>query len=308
MLVVFATWHHIFCSEALAVNWPTALIAFWNNYAWAGVMTNLEWMQRAIDRLVGSSRLPSSTIASIESAYNVPKIYKRQASRNAISIESLVKRRIINLVARRSDSIVEKEASGDIVSAISFRGQFIKPGISLPGEHFDFAGILAKQNIPAVSAFTTALLFILVTVASNLVAVVFLVLLLIATVCFELLKDDRSAYFRAHLGVYLLLIMSRALSVSFFAKTFPAILQFSFLASTGAAALACIVLVAFLLVLGGAACYAFVFRYKHSYRVSQPDRINIGYIRIFRLILWYRLSRQSVAPLSEDKKYIESFP
>lgn len=102
--------------------------------------------------------------------------------------------------------------------------------------------------------------------------------------------------------------MSHAVFVSFFGMTFLAILQFSFLESTGAAALACILLLAYLLILRGAACYALVFRYQHAYRMSQPDRINIECVKIFKLLPWYRLSRSSVVPRSEDTMYVGSFP
>jgi hypothetical protein len=122
------------------------------------------------------------------------------------------------------------------------------------------------------------------------------------------LQSHRLSNFRAHLGNYLLIIVSRTLLVSFFAMAFLAILQFSSLASTGAAALARIVHLAYLLVLGGAACYALVSRYKHSFRVSHPNRINIESVKVLKPLPWYRLSQSSVFPRSENKRYVGSLP
>jgi hypothetical protein len=279
VLVIFAVWHHIFYSGALAVNWPTVLVAFWNNYAWTSGLVKLEWMQRAISNFVGSPKSSLATITSMESNYDMHNIYKRLASRKATSIEGLVQQGIVSLAARASDNIIEREVTGDSEAAFNFRGRFINSGLPLPGDHFGFAALLAKQNMLAANAFSTALIFLLITFAITLLAVASLSLLLSAMVRLRLLQDHSLSYFRAHLGGYLLLIVSRAFFVSFFAVTFLAISQFSFLASTGAAALACILLIAYLLVPGGAACYALVCRYKHSFRMSQPDRINIEYVK-----------------------------
>jgi hypothetical protein len=130
----------------------------------------------------------------------------------------------------------------------------ISSEIPLPGDYFGFVGLLAKQNISAVNAFSTALLFLLIMIASIVLAVTSFDLPLAAMVRLILLQNDRFAYSQAHLGRDLLLIVSRVLFVSFFATGFLATLQFSFLASTGAAALACLVLLAFQLLPDGAAC------------------------------------------------------
>ncbi|KAF1929355.1 uncharacterized protein M421DRAFT_4502 [Didymella exigua CBS 183.55] len=191
LLVVFAVWHHVYYSGALAVDRPTALIAFWNNYAWTGGMINVRWMQHAADKFFGSSKASDSTIANLASTYNIDMIYKRRASRSATSVEGIVKQGTANLVTRGSDNIIEKEGIGDTGLAFSFRGRFINLGLPLPGDHFGFSGLLAKQNIPAVNAFLTALLFLFITVASILLAITTFSLVLLVMNRRKLARDDR---------------------------------------------------------------------------------------------------------------------
>ncbi|KAF2629662.1 TRP-domain-containing protein [Macroventuria anomochaeta] len=309
VLVVFAVWHHIFYSGALSVNWPTVLIAFWSNYAWAGGMISLERMQSVINWFVGTAKSSTSgTIASIESAYNIHEIYKRYASSKAFEIEDLVQRSVTGILASRLANTINIEASVDTGTAFRFYGRSIKPGVPLPGDHFGFAGTLAKQSIPAVNAFTTGLIWFLILVASVIFAVVSFKLLLEGLCHLKLIRHNCCAYFRGHLGGYVLISALRTLLIGFFTITFLAISQFSFLVSAGPAVLACIVLLGFLLGLGGIACWACISKYKHSYHISEPDRINLEKIKILKFLPWCRLSRQSDLPRSGDKVYIGSVP
>ena len=56
VLIVFAVWQHIFFSGALSLNWPSVLVAFWSNYAWAGGIIYTEAMQNTINNFIGSNK------------------------------------------------------------------------------------------------------------------------------------------------------------------------------------------------------------------------------------------------------------
>lgn len=75
VLALFAVWHHIFYNGALAVNWPTVLIAFWNNYFWASGLLNLDWTQRAISNFIGSPKSSLTTTRSTNFNYNIHNIH-----------------------------------------------------------------------------------------------------------------------------------------------------------------------------------------------------------------------------------------
>jgi hypothetical protein len=152
VLVVFSIWHHIFYSGALAVNWSAVLIAFWNSYSWASGLVPLEWMQRAIGKLFDFPKSSLVTVTSVESNYNIHNIYKRLASRKAMSIEGLVKRGVLSLAARGSNNNIERE--------VGFRGRLINPGIPLLGDRLGFAALLAKKSMLAANAFSIALTFL----------------------------------------------------------------------------------------------------------------------------------------------------
>lgn len=86
LLVVFAVWHHIFYSGALSMKWPSVLVAFWSNYAWAGGMIYSEHMQNTINKFVGSNQRDSShsvdvgtTVRGYQpgSEYDVRQVYGR---------------------------------------------------------------------------------------------------------------------------------------------------------------------------------------------------------------------------------------
>lgn len=99
-----------------------------------------------------------------------------------------------------------------------------------------------------------------------------------------------------------------ALFVSFFTMFSLRSHSFSFLTSTEAVALACILPFAYPLVLGGTARYALVFQYRRSFREYQLDCINSECVKILKLLQWYHLSRSTVVSRSEDKMYAVSFP
>lgn len=62
--VVFAVWHHIFYSGALSMNWPSVLVGFWSNYAWAGGMIYTEPMQNMINGFIGSNKGNTSQVGA----------------------------------------------------------------------------------------------------------------------------------------------------------------------------------------------------------------------------------------------------
>jgi hypothetical protein len=65
--VVFAVWQHIFFSGALSMNWPSVLVAFWSNYAWAGGMIYTERMQDTINAFIAPNKGKTSVAGAAAS-------------------------------------------------------------------------------------------------------------------------------------------------------------------------------------------------------------------------------------------------
>ncbi|GAM83317.1 hypothetical protein ANO11243_013040 [Dothideomycetidae sp. 11243] len=53
--VVFAVFQHIYFTGALSVNWPSILVAWWSNFAWAAGMIHTTGMQASINAFVGNN-------------------------------------------------------------------------------------------------------------------------------------------------------------------------------------------------------------------------------------------------------------
>ncbi|KAJ4356322.1 uncharacterized protein N0V89_004354 [Didymosphaeria variabile] len=320
VLIVFAVWQHIFFSGALSMNWPSVLVAFWSNYAWAGGIIYTEAMQNTINNFIGSNQGNTSHMGaagtgvanpSLGGGFDIQKIYRRNELPDfpdALGSNETLVDRFGQLLTKREvfEKLMSKRDTATNSSASSWYGHPVKPGLPLPGNFSGFAGTLAQENIPASNAFMTGFLWFLVLVAGVAVSVVAFKLLVEGMSVMKMMKRDRLLYFRRHWLGYTMLAVLRTLFIGFFMLMFLTLFQFSYLSSSRPVALASVVFVTMLLALGGLAGYACFHRIQFGRYTSEPDRLNIEKKRLLKVIPWYRLERNSDFPRSEDKTYAGS--
>ncbi|KAF2830011.1 TRP-domain-containing protein [Ophiobolus disseminans] len=285
VMVVFAVWHHIYFSGALSVNWPSALVAFWSNYAWTAGMIYSERMQNTINNFIGSNKGNTSQVGAAGTGESNPGLG------GGYDITAIYKRGLVN-----PDS------------GFSYTGEPVKPGLPLPGNFSGFAGALAQERIPASNAFMTCLLWSLVLVACIVGSIVALKLVLESLSKTKLIKGNRLIFFRVHWIRYTALAVLRAGFIGFFMIAFVSMFQFSYLKSPGLVAVACIVFLVVVFGIGSAAVLACYRRISTGQYVCEPDKWNIEGTKVWKVIPWYTLSRQSKIPRSEDRIYAGSIP
>jgi hypothetical protein len=267
--VVFAVWHHIFYSGALSMNWPSVLVGFWSNYAWAGGMIYSEPMQNTINDFIGSNKGNTSQVGAAGTGENNPhlgggvdihQIYKRGALPPGLNLQAAsAKRHLI-----------------DASSGFKYYGLPVKPGLPLPGNYSGFAGTLATERIPASNAFMTGLLWFLILVACVVASILSLKVVLEGLSGMRIINKRSLAYFRGHHLTFTASIILRTVFIGFYMLTFLAMFHFSYLALSGPVAVACIVFVAVVFGIGSVAACACFSRLCIGKYVSEPDRLNIA--------------------------------
>lgn len=308
VLVVFSSWQHIFYSGALSVNWPGVLVAFWSNYAWAGGMIYIEGMQNTINNFIGSNKGNTSAVGAAGTGeynsnhageFDIQRIYRRHAATGISSVVDLINRSGV-------EHAIAKRELPDTTTGFPWYGSPVKPGLPLPGNYSGFAGALAWEQIPASNAFMTGFLWFLILIGAIAASVVIFKFLLEGLIKTKLVKNDRLVLFRSHYLGYTLLAVLRTLFIGFFAMMFLSMFQFTYLATPGPVAVACVVFLIMLVGIGGLAAYACFYRFKFGNCVSEPDRLNVEKKKLMKMIPWYRLSRASRYPRVEDRVYVGS--
>ncbi|KAF2737557.1 TRP-domain-containing protein [Polyplosphaeria fusca] len=317
VLVVFAVWQHIFFSGALSMNWPSVLVAFWSNYAWAGGMIYTESMQNTINNFIGSNKGNTSAVGAagvgvpnsdLGGGYDIHQIYKRHIFPKALNIPGLIRRSKFNRVARQLEHSLAKRDLADSSDGFKWYGQPVKPGLPLPGNYSGFAGTLGQQNIPASNAFMTGFLWFLVLIASVAFAVVVFKFILEGLAKIKWIKNDRLAFYRTNYLGFTALAVLRTLFIGFFMIIFLCLFQFTYLASPGPVAVAVVAFLIMFIGMVSLSCYACYYRVKFGRYVSEPDRLNVEKRRVLKVVPWYGFSRASKDPRTEDKAYAGSLP
>jgi hypothetical protein len=315
--VVFAVWHHIYFSGALSLNWPSVLVAFWSNYAWAGGMIYTESMQNTINSFIGSNKGNTSIVGAagtgvqnsdIGGGFDIHQIYKRNVFPQALNVPGLIRRNKYNRATRQLETALAKRELADQADGYSWYGNPVKPGLPLPGNYSGFAGTLAQKNIPASNAFMTGLLWFLILVGAVVFAVLAFKLLLEGLSATKLMKGGRFSFFRTHYIGYTTSAVLRTLFIGFFMVIFLCLFQFTYLASPAPVAVACVIFLIMLLGLGGLAGYACFYRVKFGTYVSEPDRLNVEKRTVLKIIPWCGFSRASTNQISQDRTYTGSVP
>ena len=300
--VVVGVWQHIFYSGALSMNWPSVLVAFWSNYAWAGGMIYYEPMQNMINDFIGSNKGNTSHVGAAGTGESNPHIG------GGIDIHQIYTRKAVPGQVQLQTAALAKRHLVDASTGFKYYGLPLKPGLPLPGNYSGFAGTLATQRIPASNAFMTGLLWLLVLMSCAVVCILGLKAGVECLSSVRIVRQDRITYFRQHYRAYIAGVLLRMVLMSFFMMAFLAMFQFSYLALSGPVAVACVVFVAVVFGVGSVAAYACFSRLRLGKYVSEPDRLNVAKRRLFRMIPWCSISRDSERPRSEDNVYLCSMP
>jgi hypothetical protein len=306
VLVVFAVYQHIFFTGALSMNFPSVLVAFWSNYAWAAGMIFTDGMQNSIDHLTSKHRGNTSSVgaagagtfaSNVGGGYDIHKIYKRSRAFDPDGlIDSLEK------------TLAKRASGNNTTSGSKWFGYPVRNGLPLPGNYSGFAGTLSEENIPASNAFLTGFLWFLILIV---VVAGFTVLFKFGLdmLCrFKIVKTERFNYFRAHWRGYTVLALLRTCFIAFSMMMFLTIFQFSYGGAPSVVAIAAIAFTVFFVGMFGIAGYACYYRLRIGNWESKPDRINLERRRVLKVIPWYSFHRASDTQAVPEKIYSGSLP
>ncbi|KAK5942094.1 hypothetical protein PMZ80_006047 [Knufia obscura] len=283
IFVVFSVLQHVFYTGALSMNFPSALPAFWSNFAWASGLIHSAAMQNSINQFVGNDRGNISSLGSAtsgETAVNLGGGY---------SLSSIYKR------------TVEKRDIINSTSGFSWYGNVVDPGLPLPGNYSSFAGTLAELHIPASNAFLTGLVWLLILVAIMVGFVVVLKTLLEILAASKIMKTDRLTFFRRHWIYCAGVVVLRLCFIAFFMMTFLSLFQFTIGGGSGVLAIAGLVFALFLIGMLGISAYALWYRLSGQRLRSDRDRLQLK-----SNLSWTRAS--TVGAAEDPRKTIASLP
>lgn len=287
--VVFAVWQHIFFTGALSMNWPSVLVAWWSNFAWAGGMIYSSSMQSSINNLIGNNVGNTSQVGAAQAGspnsdvgggFDISTIYKRaltsginRATSHPLARDSwdlashiyhrdysktirgdLVQRAVEHTLHRRNDGLA------DASDGYKWYGKPVPNGVPLPGNYSGFAGTLAEESIPVSNAFMTGFLWFLILLVLLVTATISLKWLLELFVKQKWAKEDRLKFFRDHWVGYTAQVALRTCYLAWFAMMFLTMFQFTYSSSGGVKGIAAIVFVVFLLGMPLVAAYAFWYK------------------------------------------------
>ncbi|KAK8250980.1 hypothetical protein HDK77DRAFT_425737 [Phyllosticta capitalensis] len=310
VFVVFSVLQHIFYTGALSMNWPSVLVAFWSNYAWAGGMIYTQEMQNSINKFIGSNKGNTTAVgaastgtndANVGGGYDITKIYKRGVPR-------LWRKDVHFLHSPKLEHALHKRSLANSSDGYSWYGQPVKPGLPLPGNYSGFAGTLGSEGIPASNAFTTGFLWFLILIVIVAACIVLLKWTLELLSMAKVVRKDRLSSFRTHWMGYTALAVLRVLVIGFFMLMFLTLFQFTYKGSAGVTAVAALVFIIFFCGMFGAAAYACRYRITVGNYVSEPDRVNMERRKVLGFVPWYKFSRASSHKDETGRVYSGSLP
>ncbi|KAK7536447.1 uncharacterized protein J3D65DRAFT_418794 [Phyllosticta citribraziliensis] len=310
VFVVFSVLQHIYFTGALSMNWPSVLVAFWSNYAWAGGMIYTQEMQNSINKFIGSNKGNTTAVgaastgtndASVGGGYDITKIYKR-------GVRRLWRKDVHFMHSPKLEHALHKRALANSTDGYSWYGQPVKPGLPLPGNYSGFAGTLGTEGIPASNAFTTGFLWFLILVVIVAACIVLLKWTLELLSMAKVVRKDRLSSFRTHWIGYTILAVLRVLVIGFFMLMFLTLFQFTYKGSAGVTAVAALVFIIFFCGMFFAAAYACRYRIRVGNYVSEPDRVNMERRRVLGIVPWYRFTRASAHKDETGTVYAGSLP
>ncbi|RMD40642.1 hypothetical protein DV735_g4472, partial [Chaetothyriales sp. CBS 134920] len=280
VMLVFAVYQHIFYTGVLSMNWPSVLVAFWSNYAWAAGMIFTPGMQDNINKFIGNNRGNISLVGSVQSGQNVAnlgggfsasQVYRRSNDLMFSPYQGIG----TTLRPRALEHALSRRDLVNSSSGFSWYGDAVRPGLPLPGNYSGFAGTLAEIEIPASNAFLTGLIWFLVLiliVAGLIVSLKGLVELLSH---FKVIKSDRLAFFRQHWIKFTAAAVLRTCFLAFFMMMVLTLFQFTLGGPTRLIAIAGLVFALFFVGMFGLAAFALYSRLRYEKFVKPGDELNV---------------------------------
>jgi len=292
VMVVFAVWHHIYFTGALSMNWPSVLVAFWSNYAWAGGMININSMQNSLSKLVGNKGGKTALLGAagagtdatnVGGGYNVHSIYRRLAPSELYR----------DLHSSSFEEMLFKRDIANTSTGFKWYGNPVRAGLPLPGNYSGFAGTLSEEGIPASNAFMTGFIWFLILLLIVSGSVIGFKLILDILDRFKYFKTERLDYFRSHWRGYTVLAMLRTCFIAFFVMMFLTIFQFTYSAAPGPVAIAVIVFMVFLFGMFGLAWYALrSYKARFGEWISEADRERMAKGKLAKIIPLARIKQK----------------
>lgn len=304
------------------MNWPSVLVAFWSNYAWAGGIIYSEAMQNTINDFIGGNKGDVSHVGAtgtgvanpaLGGGFDIQKLYRRNEipeGSDAPGLDDTLVNESRKLFTKRQvfEKLMNKREISDNTRAKSWFGHPVKPGLPLPGNYSGIAGTLAQSNIPASNAFMTGFLWFLLLFLAVTVSVVSFKVVVEAMSRLRMVERTRLVYFRRHWLGYTLLAVFRTLFIGFYTLVFLALFQLTYLKSSGPVAVACVVFLMVLLGLGGLVGCAWFYRIRSGHYVSKPDRLSLEKTKLLKVFPWLGFARSNTSPCSRDKRCAGSIP
>nr|POF05890.1 putative membrane protein [Quercus suber] len=311
--VVFAVFQHIYFTGALSMNWPSVLVAWWSNFAWAGGMIYSSSMQSSIDNLIGTNvgnttEVGAASVGATENIggdFDITQIYKRTFEHGDITA-NIFGRTPGTFSKRNMMHGLHSRAVGNVSSGYDWYGTPVRAGLPLPGNYSGFAGTLAQQEIPASNAFMTGFLWFLILFAILIAAIVIFKWALEGFARVKAIKQDRLKFFRDHWLMYTRSLALRTFYLAFFMMMFLTIFQFTYSSSDGVKAIAAIVFIIFLVGVIALALQA-VLSKKTKDGLDSKSRFRIERRTLLSgKVPWYSINRNHLDPEAHFDQPIES--
>nr|POE59252.1 flavin carrier protein 2 [Quercus suber] len=308
------------------MNWPSVLVAWWSNFAWAGGMIYSSSMQSSIDKLIWTNvgnttevgAASAGATQSVGGDFNISQIYKRAfgsaferpADRPFVrDLGSHIFGRAPGHFSRRSE--MPGLRSRDLANASSgynWYGGPVRTGLPLPGNYSGFSGTLAQEGIPASNAFMTGFLWFLILFALLVAAMIAFKWTLEGLARVRAIKQDRLKFFRDHWLGYTRSLALRTFYLAFFMMMFLAIFQFTYSSSSGVKAIAAIVFVIFLIGVPALTLQAVLYK-KTREGADSKSRFRVERKTLLGgRVPWYSVTRNHLDPeaqfdqVPEDKQ------
>ena len=287
VLVVFAVHQHIFFTGAMSLRWPSVLVAWWSNFAWAGGMIYSKSMQTSVDRLVGSRSGNTSQVRTaisqpngqdLAGVYNLTNIYSQPI------LEGSLLRRGHSYSSWESGLF--KRALTDDFEGYKWYGSPISHNLPLPGDYSGFAGTLAQESIPVSNAFTTGFIWLFILAVTIVALLMLFKWTLEVFARLKFIRQDRLIYFRANWLRCIVQAVLRTTFIAFFMIMVLTLFEFSYGGSDGILALSVLVFLLFFICMLSVAMYACYDRLRHSGVTLVPCRLHYEPRKVLNILPW----------------------
>ncbi|EPQ62614.1 Bgt-4772 [Blumeria graminis f. sp. tritici] len=243
VLVIAETFHSIFFSGALSLNWPSVLTAWWSNFAWTSGMVHAPIIIKSLNNFAGISGNSSqaggagSTILNNNGGLQ-QQIYGRSLSETTTTLVKKSQEITHHLYRRNNENQTDAKL-------YEWAGVPVYPGLPLPGNWSGFPGELSMVGVPAADAFLNGFIWLLILLLVISVTLALLKYSIEALSAVKAISEDSLKLFRTYWLGFLGLALLRASLISFFMIMTLSLHQFSYGGNTGSIALSAIIFMVF---------------------------------------------------------------